>query len=100
VGNIARECNMRYSKRNFPEKLSFGYLDNGRFVKENIITSITVSLVNRDMSKTLYIHSDKPTDEMVKEIRHAKNGSCRYTYVWIYAMEKAESVWTRFTLGE
>lgn len=100
VGNIALERNMRYSKRNFPERISFGYLDNGRFVKDNIITSITVSLVNRDMSKTLYIHSDKPTDEMVKEIRHAKNGTLIYIRLDIRNGKKVKSVWTRFTLGD
>lgn len=100
VGNMALERNMRYSKRNFPEKCVFGYLDNGRFIRDNIITAVTVSLVNRDMSKSLYVKADKPTDEMIKEIRRAKNGTLMYIRLDIKNGKKAKSVWTRFTLGD
>ena len=100
VGNLALERNMRYGKKNFPEKCVFGYLDNGRFIRDNIITAITISLVNRDISKSLYVKGDKPTDEMVKDIRRVRNGTLVYIRLDIKNGRKAKSVWTRFTLGD
>jgi hypothetical protein len=100
VGNMALERNMTYSKKNFSEKCTFGYLDNGRFLKDNIITSITLSLVNRSMSKTLYIKGDKPTDEMIKEIHKARNGTLMYIRLDIKNGRRVRSVWTRFVLSE
>jgi hypothetical protein len=100
VGNMALERDMRYSRKDFPEKCTFGYLDNGRFIRDNVITAITVSLVNRSMSKSMYIKGDKPTDEMVKEIRRARNGTLMYIRLDIKNGKKVKSVWTRFTLGD
>ncbi|MCW3124463.1 MAG: hypothetical protein JWO03_121 [Bacteroidetes bacterium] len=98
VGNMALERDMSYDKGSFPEKCTFGYLDNGRFIRDNVITAITVSLVNRSMSKSFYVKGDKPTDEMVKEIRKARRGTLMYIRLDIKNGKKAKSVWTRFTL--
>jgi len=97
---MALERDMRYPKKDFPEKAVFGYLDNGRFIRDNVITAITVSLVNRSMSKSFYVKADKPTDEMIREVRKAKNGTLMYIRLDIRNGKKAKSVWTRFTLGD
>ena len=100
VNNMALERNMDYSKKNFPEKCVFGYLDNGRFNKDNVITAITVSLVNRNHSKNLYVKSDKPSDDMIHEIHKARRGTFVYIRLDIRNGKRNRSVWTRFQLND
>ena len=100
VNNMALERNFDYSKKNFPEKCVFGFLDNGRFNKDNTITGVTVSLVNRNQSKNLYVKADKPTDDMIKEIHKARKGTLAYIRLDIKNGKRTRSVWTRFQLND
>lgn len=100
VNHIILERNMNYSKRDFPDRCSFGYLDNGHYNKENVITAITVSIVNRSKSKNLYIKDDKPTDEMIKEIHKAKKGSRVYIRLDVKTGKKNRSIWTSFMIND
>ena len=100
VNNMALERNFDYSKKCFPEKCVFGFLDNGRFNKDNSITGITVSLVNRNQSKNLYVKADKPNDDMIKEIQKARRGTFVYIRLDIRNGKRNRSVWTRFQLND
>lgn len=100
VGHLALERDMIYSRKDFPDKCSFGYEENGRFNKDNMITGITISLVNRHLSKNFYVKGDIPTDEMIREVHKVRNGTTMYIRLDIKNGKKSKSVWTRFTLGE
>ncbi len=91
---------MEYSRRDFPEKSVFGYLDNGHYNKDNVITAITMSLVNKHYSKNLYVKEDKPTDEMLHEIHKAKKGTRVYIRLDVKTGKKNKSIWTSFTLSD
>lgn len=100
VGHLALERDMVYSQKDFPDKCSFGFEENGRINKDNKITGITISLVNRHVSKNFYVKGDVPTDEMIKEVRKVKKGTTMYIRLDIKNGRKSKSVWTRFTLGD
>ena len=100
VNNMALERNMKYSKRNFPDKCVFNFLDDSKYAKDNVITAITLSLVNRNYTKNLYVKGNKPTDEMIHEIHKVRNGTTMYVRLDIKNGRKSKSVWTRFTLGD
>lgn len=100
VNHIILERNMNYSKRDFPDKCVFGYLDNGHYNKENVITAITVSVVNRSKSKNLFVRDDKPNEEMVKEIQKAKKGSRVYIRLDVKTGKKTKSIWTSFLISD
>ncbi|MBS1624493.1 MAG: hypothetical protein JST83_10765 [Bacteroidetes bacterium] len=100
VGHLALERGMIYSKKDFPDKCSFGYEENGRFNKDNVITGITISLVNRHLSKNFYVKGDVPTDEMIREVHKVSKGTTMYIRLDIKNGRRAKSVWTRFTLDE
>ncbi len=100
VNNIVLERNMNYSRRDFPEKCSFGYLDNGHYNKDNVITAITMSLVNKNYSKNLYVKADKPNDEMIHEIHKVKKGTKVYIRLDVKNGKKSKSVWTSFLMND
>ena len=98
LNNLALERNEKYKKDNFGDLTKLNYLDNGKFNEDNIITAITVSLVNRDLNKNLYVKADRPTKEMMREIRSMKNGTLCYIRLDIRNGKKAKSSWTRILL--
>lgn len=100
VNNLVLDRSMKYTKRNFPDKCVFNYIDEGKNAKDNMITGITLSLVNRNNTKNLYVKGNKPTDEMIKEIHKSPNGTTMYIRLDIKNGRKSKSVWTRFTLGD
>jgi len=100
VNHIVLERNMNYSKRDFPEKCVFGYLDNGHYNKDNVITRIAVSIVDRHKSKNLFVREDKPNEDMIREIHKAKKGSNIYIRLDVKNGKKTKSIWTRFTLKD
>ena len=100
VNNIVLERNMDYDKRDFPDKCVFGYLENGHYNKDNTITGITVSVINKSSSKNLYVKDDKPNDDMIHEIHKAKKGSSVYIRLDVKNGKKQKSIWTRFTLND
>jgi hypothetical protein len=100
VNNIVLERNMSYNKRDFPDKCLFGYLDNGHYNKDNNITAITMSLVNKSTSKNLYVKDDKPNDEMIHEIHKAKKNTRVYIRLDVRNGKKTRSTWTSFILSD
>jgi hypothetical protein len=100
VNNIVLERNMNYDKRDFPDKCVFGYLDNGHYSKDNVITAITLSLVNKNATKNLFVKGDKPTDEMIREIRKAKKGTRVYIRLDVKTGKRTKSTWTSFMLND
>jgi len=100
VNHIILERNMNYSKRDFPDKCIFGYLDNGHYNKDNVITAITMSIASRSRNKNLYIKDDKPNDDMIKEIHKARKGSKIYIRLDVKNGKKTKSIWTSFTLND
>ena len=100
VNNTVLERNMTYSKHNFPDKCTFGFEDNGPHAKDNVITTITLSLVNRSMSKNLFIKGNKPNDDMLHEIHKARPGTLVYIRLDIKNGRKSKSIWTRFVLAD
>jgi hypothetical protein len=100
VNNIVLERNMNYDKRDFPEKCMFGYLDNGHYNKDNIITGITVSLINKSTSKNLYVKDDKPNEDMIHEIHKARKGTRIYIRLDVKNGKKTKSTWTSFILKD
>lgn len=100
VNNIVLERNMTYDKRDFPDKCFFGYLDNGHYSKDNTITAITLSLVNKSTSKNMYAKADKPTEEMIHEIHKAKKGTRVYIRLDVKTGKKNKSTWTSFMLND
>ena len=100
VNNIVLERNMNYNKRDFPEKCTFGYLDNGHYNKDNVIIGITVSVVNKSTSKNLYIKDDKPTEEMIHEIHKSKKGTRIYIRLDVKNGKRTRSTWTSFFMND
>ena len=100
VNNTVLERNMTYSKHNFPDKCAFGFEDTGPHAKDNVITAITLSLVNRSMSKNLFIKGNKPNDDMLHEIHKARPGTLVYIRLDIKNGRKSKSIWTRFVLAD
>ena len=100
VNNIALERNMTYSRRNFPERCTFGVEDNSPHAKDNVITGITLSLVNRSISKNLHIKGNKPNDDMLHEIHKARPSTLIYIRLDIKNGRKSKSIWTRFILAD
>jgi hypothetical protein len=100
VNNIVLERNMNYDKKDFPDKCTFGYLDNGHYNKDNVITGITISVVSKNSSKNLFVKDDKPNEDMVHEIHKAKKGSSVYIRLDIKNGKRSKSIWTRFTLND
>jgi hypothetical protein len=100
VNHIVLERNMSYNKRDFPEKCVFGYLENGHYNKDNVITGITVSVVNKNKSKNMYVKDDKPNDDMIREIHKAKKGSRIYIRLDVKNGKKNKSIWTSFMIND
>ena len=100
VNNVVLERNMNYDKRDFPEGCTFGYLDNGHYNKDNVITGITVSVVNKNTSKNLFAKADKPTEEMIHEIHKAHKGSRVYIRLDVKNGKRTRSTWTSFILND
>ena len=100
VNNVVLERNMNYDKRDFPEGCTFGYLDNGHYNKDNVITGITVSVINKNSSKNLFAKADKPTEEMIHEIHKARKGSRIYIRLDVKNGKRTRSTWTSFILND
>lgn len=100
VNNIVLERNMNYDKRDFPEKCAFGYLENGHYNKDNLITSITLSLIGKYSSKNLVVKDSKPSEEMIKEIHKAKKGTRVYIRLDVKNGKRSRSTWTSFYLND
>jgi hypothetical protein len=100
VNNIVLERNMNYDKKDFPDKCTFGYLDNGHYNKDNVISAITMSLVNKNTSKNLYVKADRPTDEMIHEVHKARKGTRVYIRLDVKNGKKTRSTWTSFMLND
>jgi hypothetical protein len=100
VNNIVLERNMNYDKKDFPEKCVFGYLDNGHYNKDNVITAITMSFINKSTSKNLYVKDDKPNDDMMHELHKAKKGTRVYIRLDVKNGKKTRSTWTSFILKD
>jgi hypothetical protein len=98
LGNLALERGEQYSRRNFVKAAVIGYVENGQFSKENILIDMALSLVNPKESKHYYNRTGKLTDDIIRDIRKAQDGTILYIRLNIKKGKKTKSVWTRFTL--
>ena len=100
MDNIALERNSSYRKDNFKQKSVFSFSST-----ENItdtarkVLSVTISLINKDVSKSFFIKGDQLTKDVWDEIKKQKQPTQTYVRLDIKVGKKLKSVWTRFTMN-
>ncbi|MFN8309366.1 MAG: hypothetical protein U0T73_05335 [Chitinophagales bacterium] len=98
LNNLALERGEKYKRDNFTESSVFHFAENDSYDEDNIITGITVSLVNPAGNKNMYVKAERPSKEMMREIHNARPGTVCYIRLDVRNGKKNKSVWTRFTL--
>jgi hypothetical protein len=100
IDNTTLERNSSYRKDNFRQKSVFSF-----YSPENIpdssrrVLSVTISMVNKDISKSFFIKGDQITTDVLNEIRKQKQPTQTYVRLDIKVGKKYKSVWTRFTMN-
>jgi|GEM_PF-1039192 len=99
MDNMTLERNSTYNKDNFRPKsvFSFATPENVPDTAKKVI-SVTISLVNKNVSKSFYIKGDQMTTEVMNEIKKQKQPTQTYVRLDIRIGKKVKSVWTRFTM--
>ena len=100
MDNMALERNSSYKRDNFKQKSVFSFSST-----ENIpdtakkVLSVTISLINKDVSKSFFIKGDQITQDVLNEIKKQKQPTQTYVRLDIRVGKKLKSVWTRFIMN-
>jgi hypothetical protein len=99
MDNMTLERNSTYNKDNFRPKsvFSFATPDDVPDTAKKVL-SVTISLVNKTLSKSFYIKGDQMTAEVMNEIKKQKVPTQTYVRLDIRIGKKVKSVWTRFMM--
>ena len=99
INNTALERNFSYDKNNFRPKsvFSFTSTDNVADTAKRVL-SVTISLVNKEYSKSFFIKGDQITQEVLNGIKKQKIPTQTYVRLDIRVGKKIKSVWTRFIM--
>ena len=99
IDNMTLERNFSYDKNNFKHKsvFSFATTENVPDTAKHVL-SVTISLINKQYSKSYFIKGDQLTKEVLDEIKKLKVPTQTYVRLDIRVGRKVKSVWTRFMM--
>jgi len=99
MDNMTLERNSTYQKSNFRPKSTFSFATPDE-VPDSVkkVLSVTISLINKDYSKSFFIKGDQLTQEVLNEIKKQKEPTQTYVRLDIRVGKKVKSVWTRFRM--
>jgi hypothetical protein len=99
MDNMVLERNSSYKKSNFHQKSVFTFTTPDQ-VPDSVkkVLSVTISLINKDYSKSFFIKGDQLTQEVMNEIKKQKEPTQTYVRLDIRIGKKVKSVWTRFMM--
>ncbi len=99
MDNMVLERNLNYSKTNFHTNAVFHFISHDTIAaSQKKVLSVTISMVNQNMSKNFYIKGDQLTQEVISEMRKQRDPF--FTYIRIEARigRRTKTIWTRFTM--
>jgi hypothetical protein len=99
IDNMTLERNFSYDKNNFKPKsvFSFATTENVPDTAKKVL-SVTISLINKQYSKSYFIKGDQLSKEVLDEIKRQKVPTQTYVRLDIRVGRKVKSVWTRFMM--
>ena len=99
MDNMTLERNSAYQKSNFRPKSTFSF-GTPEQVPDSAkkVLSVTISLINKDFSKSFFIKGNQITQEVLNEIKKQKEPTQTYVRLDIRIGKKVKSVWTRFVM--
>ena len=100
MDNMVLERNYSYSKTNFHPNSVF-YFTSHDTISASLkkVVSVTISLVNQNISKSFYIKGDQLTQEIYNEIKKQHDPVLAYIRVEARIGRKTKTVWTRVTMN-
>lgn len=99
MDNMVLERNSSYQKSNFRQKSVFGFATPEIVTEaDKKVIAVTISLINKDLSKSFYIKGNQMTKEVINEIKKQKAPTQTYVRLDIRVGKKFKSVWTRFKM--
>lgn len=99
MDNMVLERNLNYSKANFHANAVFNFISHDTIsASQKKVLSVTISMVNANISKSFYIKGNQLTQEVIAEMRRQRDPF--YTYIRIEAKigRRTKTIWTRFTM--
>jgi hypothetical protein len=99
IDNTTLERNFTYDKNNFRPKSVFSFATTEKVADTaKYVLSVTISLINKQYSKSYFIKGDQLTKEVLDEVRKLKVPTQTYVRLDIRIGKKVKSVWTRFMM--
>lgn len=99
MDNMVLERNLSYNKANFHTNAVFNFISHDTIsASQKKVLSVTISMVNANVSKSFYIKGNQLTQEVISEMRRQREPF--YTYIRIEAKvgRRVKTIWTRFTM--